>query len=189
MEKNHKKLIFFMPSMEGGGVEKNLVIIANYFIKKIKNISLITYDNRFNKLFDSKIKIINVVNKKNTNKKKKYYKYYKCLNLLVREYFKNKEILVFSFQANIYVIFLSLFFNFKVITRSNSSPAGWEGNKFKKILFKFFFKFAEKIIVNSHQFKKEFKNKFNINTELIYNPLQKKVNDRYILIFLKIQKF
>ena len=70
MEKNHKKLIFFMPSMEGGGVEKNLVIIANYFIKKIKNISLITYDNRFNKLFDSKIKIINVVNKKNTNKKK-----------------------------------------------------------------------------------------------------------------------
>ena len=36
MEKNHKKLIFFMPSMEGGGVEKNLVIIANYFIKKLK---------------------------------------------------------------------------------------------------------------------------------------------------------
>ena len=64
MEKNQKNIIFFMPSIEGGGVEKNLVIIANYFVKKFSKISLITYDNRFNKLFDKKIKIINVENKK-----------------------------------------------------------------------------------------------------------------------------
>ena len=30
-----KKLILFMPSIEGGGVEKNLYIIANYLAKKI----------------------------------------------------------------------------------------------------------------------------------------------------------
>ena len=171
MEQNQKNLIFFMPSMDGGGVEKNLIIIANYFIKKFSKISLITYDNRFNKLFDKKIKIINVENK-NKNVRK-YFKYYKCLKLLIQEYSKNKEILVFSFQANIYTIILSLFFNFKVVTRSNSSPAGWEGGQFKKILFKFFLKFAENIIVNSQQFKKEFKKKFNINTVLIYNPLNK----------------
>ena len=33
MEKNKKRLIFFMPSMEGGGVEKNLILIANYISK------------------------------------------------------------------------------------------------------------------------------------------------------------
>ena len=27
----NKYLVFFMPSIEGGGVEKNLFIIANYF--------------------------------------------------------------------------------------------------------------------------------------------------------------
>ena len=32
MERKH--LILFMPSMEGGGVEKNLILIANYFVKK-----------------------------------------------------------------------------------------------------------------------------------------------------------
>ncbi len=53
-----------MPSMEGGGVEKNLITIANYFIKKYPKISLITYDNKFNHLFDKKIEIINVENKK-----------------------------------------------------------------------------------------------------------------------------
>ena len=172
MEKNEKKLIFFMPSMDGGGVEKNLVIIANYFIKNFSKISLITYDNRFNHLFDKRIKIINVKDRRKKNVKK-YFKYFKCLVLLVQEYLKDRKILVFSFQANIYTVILSLFFNYKVITRSNSSPTGWEGNQLKKYIFKFFFKYAENIIVNSQQFKKEFKNKFNINTVLIYNPLNK----------------
>ena len=33
---------------------------------------------------------------------------------------------------------------------------------------------ADKIIVNSLEFKKEIKNKFNINSTCIYNPLNKK---------------
>ena len=37
-----KKIIFFMPSFEGGGVEKNITLIANYFVKKNPSISLIT---------------------------------------------------------------------------------------------------------------------------------------------------
>ncbi len=31
-----------MPSFEGGGVEKNIILIANYFVKKNPYISLIT---------------------------------------------------------------------------------------------------------------------------------------------------
>ena len=44
MEKSKKRLIFFMPSMEGGGVEKNLIIIANYISRYIDNVELITFD-------------------------------------------------------------------------------------------------------------------------------------------------
>ena len=161
-----------MPSMDGGGVEKNLIIIANYFANRFPKVSLITYDNKFKKYFNKKIKFIYVRNNSSKNQKK-YYKYFICLLLLIKEYLKNKKILVFSFQANVYVIMLSFFFNYKVITRSNSSPVGWEGNIFKKNLFKFFFRYAENIIVNSKKFKKEFKDKFNINTLLIYNPLNK----------------
>ena len=172
MGKNKKKLIFFMPSIDGGGVEKNLILIANYFVKKLSKVSLITYDKKFNHLFNKNIEIINVEQNKIKNVKK-YYKYFRCLILLVKEYFKYKKILVFSFQANIYTIILSLFFDFKVVTRSNSSPTGWGQSKIKKLIFKIFFRFAEDIIVNSKKFKNEFKKEFNINSILIYNPLNK----------------
>ena len=32
-----------MPSIEGGGVEKNLFIISNYLSKKFNNVTLITF--------------------------------------------------------------------------------------------------------------------------------------------------
>ena len=42
-----------MPSIEGGGVEKNFFIISNYLATKFSNVTLITISrlkkNRFNK--------------------------------------------------------------------------------------------------------------------------------------------
>ena len=32
----NKKILFFMPSIEGGGVEKNLFIVSNYFSEKFE---------------------------------------------------------------------------------------------------------------------------------------------------------
>jgi glycosyltransferase involved in cell wall biosynthesis len=173
MEKNKKRLIFFMPSMEGGGVEKNLILIANYISKYKDNVQLITFDDNFNKFFNKKILIKNVI-KKNQKKYSKYYKYFFCLSILVKEYFNDKNFVLFSFQANIYALILSYFLNFKIISRSNSSPSGWNKNFFKNLIFKFFFKRADCIIVNSKEFQKEFKKKFKINSNLIYNPLNKK---------------
>ena len=68
MDKN-KKVILFMPSMDGGGVEKNLIIVANYLVNKNFNVILITYDTKFNSRFNNKIKILNVTK----NKKKKTF--------------------------------------------------------------------------------------------------------------------
>ena len=57
-----KRLIIFMPSIEGGGVEKNLFIISRYLVKKIKEKSLITVSNSYRKKFDKKIKFISPKN-------------------------------------------------------------------------------------------------------------------------------
>ncbi len=173
MEKNQKKLIFFMPSMEGGGVEKNLIIVSNYVAQYIKDVSLITFDDNFNKYFNKKINIINV-RTKTKSVHSKYYKYLCCLWLLFKELYLSKNILVFTFQANIYGIILCYFFNVKVISRSNSSPSGWSNNFLKNYIFNFFIKKASSIIVNSAEFKKEFQKKFSIKVKLIYNPLNKK---------------
>jgi glycosyltransferase involved in cell wall biosynthesis len=172
MEKNQKKLILFMPSMEGGGVEKNLIVISNFLSKYIKNLTVITFDDKFNNKFLKEINIINY-KKKNKKKNKKYFKYLVCLIILSREIIKNKNTSVFSFQANIYTIFLSLILRFNLIVRSNSSPTGWSKNIVKNFLFKKFLQFPKSVIVNSLDFKNEIDKKFLINSSLIYNPLNK----------------
>ena len=70
-----KRLIIFMPSMEGGGVEKNIIIITNYLSKFIDNIELITFDDKFNRFFNKKVKIINF-RKYTKTKINKYFKYF-----------------------------------------------------------------------------------------------------------------
>ena len=171
-----KSLILFMPSIEGGGVEKNLIIISNYFIKKIKKIKLISAENRLRNSFNKKINFISPGSKFSKNKNK-IIKYLICLFLLFKEYLKNKNILIFAFQANIYAIIFAKILNIKIITRSNSSPSGWSKNPFKRIIFKFFLPMADEIIVNSHDFKKQMDKEFNLKTKLIFNPLdRKKIN-------------
>ena len=178
--------------MDGGGVEKNLIIISNFLSKYIEHLTLITFDDNFNNRFSKKIKIINY--QKKTNKKfSKYFKYLICLLILSREILHNKKASVFSFQANIYCLILSKILRFKVIIRSNSAPQGWTKNFAKKIIFKVFFKFAQKIIVNSKDFKKEIDREYNIKSVAIYNPLnikeiKKKSSEKIYINFFKNQK-
>ena len=95
------------------------------------------------------------------------------MSFLIKEHFQIKKFLTLSFQANIYCIIITKIFNKKIISRSNSSSAGWSKNFLKNFIFKRVLKIADKVIVNSIDFKRELDNKFNINTKCIYNPFNK----------------
>ena len=168
-----KKLIIFIPSIEGGGVEKNLFIISDYLKNKIKNISVITISNKFKNRFLGKIRFVSPKADFWTSigRRKKFFV---GLFLLLLEILKDRNVLVFSFQGNIYCTLLCKLLGIKVIVRSNSAPDGWSQNKFKHLIFKHILKSADKVIVNSLDFKKKFKAKFGINAQYIYNPLNKK---------------
>ena len=167
-----KKLIIFIPSIEGGGVEKNLFIISNFLKDKIKNLSVITISNKFKNRFDSKIKFISFkADFWNSIGRRK--KFLMGLLLLFIEILKDRNVLVFSFQGNVYCTLLCKLLGIKIIVRSNSAPDGWSQNKFKNLIFKYVLRNADKVIVNSLDFKKRFKTKFKIHTECIYNPLNK----------------
>ena len=71
------------------------------------------------------------------------------LVMLTKELLKNKNSVVFCFQANIYCIYLCKLLNVKIIVRSGSSPTGWPQNPFKKIIYKNAYSLATKLIVNS----------------------------------------
>ena len=167
-----KKLIIFIPSIEGGGVEKNLFIISNFLKDKIKNLSVITISNKFKNRFDSKIKFISFkADFWNSIGRRK--KFLMGLLLLFIEILKDRNVLVFSFQGNVYCTLLCKLLGIKIIVRSNSAPDGWSQNKLKNLIFKYVLRNADKVIVNSLDFKKRFKTKFQIHTDCIYNPLNK----------------
>ncbi len=164
-----KKLIIFMPSIEGGGVEKNLFIISNFLASKLDNTLLITASRSFN----SKFKNLKIVNPKANveNNPSRRLKYFFCLIELIKILLKERNYLILAFQANLYCTLVCKYFKTKIIIRSNSSPSGWALNYLRKKMFKYFLKLPDKIIVNSNEFKKEYKKIFNLNTVCIYNPL------------------
>ena len=167
-----KKLIIFMPSIENGGVEKNLFLIANHLSKNIPNTILITSSKRSNKRFKN-IKII-TPKIETDNIRGRKIKYILCIFELFKILLSEKNPILFAFQANLYCALLGLFFpKLKIITRSNSSPSGWSKNFIKKFIFLILFKRIDQIIVNSLDFKKELKKKFKVNSVCIYNPLNK----------------
>ena len=161
-----------MPFIGGGGVEKNLFIIANFFIKKFKNVIVCTYSKKYKKKFDKKINFLtpklSILGNINLR-----LKYLFCLFALSRYLYQNKNVTVFSFQANIYCILICKLFNVKVISRSNSSPAGWNHNNIKKFIYKKIISYADNVVVNSLQFKREMEKNFNVKVKCIYNPLNK----------------
>lgn len=161
-----------MPSIEGGGVEKNLFIVSNYLSIKLKEVILITVSKKFNHLFKN-IKIVNPGANFWDNFSRRI-KYMISLIILIKIFLKNKDYVVFAFQANLYCTIICKFFGIKIIVRSNSSPSGWSKNFIKKILYKNLLNLTDCIIVNSFDFQKEFKKIFNVNSVCIYNPLNKK---------------
>ena len=165
-----KKLIIFMPSIEGGGVEKNLFLVSNYLSKKYNKVALITISIKYKKKFNNTIEFISLISKYWDNLGRRS-KYFLSILLLIKQIIKSRNIIVFAFQANIYCIIICKLFSIKMIARSNSAPAGWSKNILKRLIFKFFLNLADRVMVNSTQFKKDLKKEFNVNATCIYNPL------------------
>ena len=167
-----KRIIIFMPSIEGGGVEKNLFLVSNYLSTKIKYISVITTSYKFKNKFNKKIKLI-LPKYRFWNNLTRRSKYFISLYLLLKAILLNKDVTVFAFQANLYCVLLCKFLGTKVIVRSNSAPDGWSKNSIKRYFYKLIIKKADKVMVNSYDFKKKIIEQFNIRPIVIYNPLNK----------------
>ena len=175
-----KKLIIFIPSIEEGGVEKNLFITTNYLAQKKLNIEILTCNSNKSKYFDKKIKFIGPKNLFWQNKHR-IIKYLVCIFLLFTSLLKSRSNkLIFAFQANIYAILIAKILCTKIIVRANSAPSGWSQNIIKKKIYSFIINLADDVMVNSKDFKIEFNKKFKIKTKCIYNPFYKIKSNKYL---------
>jgi glycosyltransferase involved in cell wall biosynthesis len=166
--KKNSEIIIFCPSIEEGGVEKNLYIISNYLSKK-KKVFLITANKNKKNIFNKNIKFLSP--KSNFwNNKTRLLKTFICFYIVLINFYK-KDIKILSFQSNIFAIILAKILGFKIFIRSNTSPISFANSIIRKLIFKFFFNLPDKIIVNSNQFKNQFYKFFNNKPVLIYNPV------------------
>ena len=159
-----KKIIFYIPSIEGGGVEKNLFLLIKYLSKDFKKIYIITANKIINN--SKKIKFI-CPGTNYWNDKSRLLKNIICIYLLIKNFWSTKVVIV-SFQSNLTSILLSKIFNFRVLIRLNTSVKKYIDNTLKKIIFKFLYSLSDVIIVNSKSFQNEL-NKINLKSYLIYN--------------------
>ena len=188
-----KNIVFFMPLIGVGGVEKNLFLVSNFFSQKLNNIFVCTGSNKYKKRFSSKIKFLKP--KKNFNDKLNIrLRYFFCLYILFKFLLKNQNTIVFCFQANVYCILLCKILKIKIIVRCNTSPSGWYHNVFKQFIYKNIICFADEIITNSLEFKKEMNKSLNVDSKCIYNHLNKneilkKSKEKIDLKFFKKKKY
>ena len=179
------KIIFFCPSIEIGGVEKNLFKVVNFFsLKKKENISIISFDKKNIKgKFNKNIEFINA-NFLGIKNLPHFAKVLFCIISYFLKYGLQKNLTFVSFQSNLYFILLAKLTRNKIVARSNAAPNYYISNLFKLRIFQIIYFWADKIIVNSKDFKKIFIKKFKVKPILIYNPSFKKGN----LKFKKISK-
>ena len=159
---------FYYPSIEGGGLEKNLFSLINSLAKKKYKINFFTYeDSTKKKEFKKKFyfnKNINIVTSlRIPGVKNRYIKYFFCIfNLFFYSIFQ-KGIIV-SFQGNILPIVIAKVTFSKIIIRCNTAPSKYINNILKKFFFKSFYSLSNIILVTSIDFKKEFYKYFKLNS-------------------------
>jgi len=162
--------IFYYPSIESGGLEKNLFFLVNSLSKKNYKVKLLTYANNINLskfkkkfFFDKNIYLItsNLIRGINN----RYLKYIICSFRLFFFMLTEKGTIV-SFQGNILPIAVAKITGNKIIIRCNTAPSKYIDNIFKKYFFKFFYSLSDMILVTSEDFKKEIKKYFNLTSKV-----------------------
>jgi hypothetical protein len=169
LKKYNKKieLIIFCPSIEYGGVEKNLYTISNYLSKKLK-LNIVTANNDKKKFFNKEINFYSP-SSSFWNNSPRILKTLICFIILLNNFYK-KNVKIISFQSNAFAIIIAKILRAKIIIRSNTSPESYSKNFIKRYILKIIFQKADKIILNSKKFKKKFDSFYNVKSEIIYNP-------------------
>jgi glycosyltransferase involved in cell wall biosynthesis len=189
---NIKKIIFFIPNIEQGGIEKNLLILTKYFANKNYNVEVLyskiskdilskidrritlkksqNYIKIFNFIFS--IRVINSIN---------------CFIYFIFKLKKEKNSIIFSMQDHPFAIMLSKIKKLNSIIRIANHPNSslkFFNNKISfyiKLFIKiFFYRFANGIICNSKSSALFLKKIINNNILTIYNPifLKKKIKNK-----------
>ena len=169
-----KKIIFYHPNFEDGGVEKTNLLVSAKLSKKY-NIFFLSHS--FSNKFDKEIKKIGI-KKILIPSTRAIFGFIE----VVKIYKEIKPDLIFSLQthANVISLMINKFFfrnNLKIICCERISKKRYESHLKGKIIIllaKLLYKYSKLVICNSKELSQEFKSiSKNLNVIHIYNPTLK----------------
>lgn len=96
-----KTPIIFCPSIEDGGVEKNLYLISNYLSNKLNNLTIVSANKNKHKKFIKNIKFL--VPLFDFNNSSRRIKALICLFLIFKEFILKKKILQYFVFKQIFM--------------------------------------------------------------------------------------
>jgi glycosyltransferase involved in cell wall biosynthesis len=163
-----KKIIFYNPSFETGGVENNIKKYFNILNNK-KDFEIIIISTDY-KTIKKKIGNVNIVPNYHFTLKGRLLKYIVSFFFLLKKCFFKKTI-IFSFQNNILAIIAGFITNNSVIIRLNTAPDKYIRSTFFKLIFKIFYSRAKKIVVNDEDFRFRVKKIFKLNSHVVHNSI------------------
>ena len=178
-----KKIIFFIPNIEQGGIEKNFLILIKYFLKKNFKVEVLYSEISKNILpkIDKKIcltKSKNYFNILNSIFSKRISNSINCFFYFILKFKTEENCILFSMQDHPFSIILAKIKRISCILRIANHPESslkFFNNKifffFKLFIKLFFYKYANGIICNSRSSALFLKSKINNNIITIYNPL------------------
>jgi glycosyltransferase involved in cell wall biosynthesis len=181
-----KKIIFFMPNIHRGGIEKNLILLSNYFInrKYLVEIYFTEISKEVKSQLNFKAKLIKSKKFIKIGSNNRMINSINCGIGALLNLKKEKKNIIISMQDHPISIIIGKIKGIKCAIRISNHPESSlkffnSFLKFKlKLLIKiFFYKFSDTIICNSRESKK-FLNQY-INKKKIYfinNPIELKKN-------------
>lgn len=179
IEHNRKDIIFIIGYLSNGGAERVVSVLANNFIKKGFNVSILTIlgDKKEYEL-DSRVKYIPLVSKYNN----------KLMRILERIVFIRKNIkglnkcYVISFlaQINIYSIVANMFNKSKLIVSERNDPYQDPSSKLVRMVRDFLYNFVDAFVFQTEDAKNYFSNKIQSKSVVIANPLKENLPEPFI---------
>ena len=176
-----KRIIFFMPNIQRGGIEKNLVMLSNYFTNKkyLVEIYFAEISKEVKSQINLKVKLIKSKKFIKIGSNNKMINSINCGMSGILNLKKKKEDIIISMQDHPISIIIGKIKGIKCVIRISNHPEASLKffNSFLKFKLKlfikiFFYRFSDIVICNSLESKK-FLSKY-INKKKIYfinNPI------------------
>ena len=162
-----KRVTLFVASMGAGGAQRVISIMSKYLADRGYEVSLVTfYDRKPAYDIDSRVSQYCLEKEINGNQILKKYRWF-------RSFIRNHCDVLVSFLAvyNMFAILAGLHTHKKIIVADRNDPRFVPENRLMRFARDYFYKFADKIVVQTTDNRLYFSKKIQNKSKVIFNPV------------------